>query len=44
MFGLQKKTSENEAATDATATRNSVTYVPAVDVTENETGDRKSVV
>ncbi len=38
MFGLQKKAVENEAGTQATETQNSVTYVPAVDVTENENG------
>jgi HSP20 family molecular chaperone IbpA len=38
MFGLQKKAVENETDKHAAATQNSVTYVPAVDVTENETG------
>lgn len=38
MFGLQKKANEEAAATDTAATHNGVTYVPAVDVTENEIG------
>ena len=38
MFGLQKKTVENEADKHSAAIQNSVTYVPAVDVTETEAG------
>lgn len=38
MFGLQKKTTENETGTQSTAAQSGATYVPAVDVTESETG------